>query len=160
MSADPIAILTAVFDRGPEAEDAPPITHLDTRQAYAAAAVVLVLMLHADGRVRKEELVALRRVLGRVLGLDPTDVLRFMQIGEKGFDVQVSLIRILEILDTQCSVELKKKVVHGLWRIAFADAELEAHEEYLVRKISKQLHLTMADLVETKIKAREEALRD
>ena len=46
------------------------------------------------------------------------------------------------------------------WRIAFADAELAGHEEYLVRKIANQLGLSTADLVETKVRAREEFLRD
>jgi uncharacterized tellurite resistance protein B-like protein len=50
--------------------------------------------------------------------------------------------------------------LEALWRIAFADAELAGQEEYLVRKIALQLGLSTADLVETKVRAREEFLRE
>ena len=47
-----------------------------------------------------------------------------------------------------------------LLALLFADAELAGHEEYLVRKIAGQLGLTTADLVETKVRAREDFLRE
>jgi uncharacterized tellurite resistance protein B-like protein len=40
-------------------------------------------------------------------------------------------------------------------QLAFADAELVGHEEYFVRKVAESLGLTTADLVETKVQARE-----
>jgi len=42
-----------------------------------------------------------------------------------------------------------------MWQLAFADAELAGQEEYFVRKVAGSLGLTTADLVETKILARE-----
>ena len=51
-------------------------------------------------------------------------------------------------------------VVHALWRVAFADAELASNEEYLVRKVAEQIELSTADLVETKLRAREEFLKE
>jgi uncharacterized tellurite resistance protein B-like protein len=59
-----------------------------------------------------------------------------------------------------CSTGQKHRLVEALWRIAFADAELAGHEEYLVRKIAVQLGLSTADLVETKVRAREGFLRE
>jgi uncharacterized tellurite resistance protein B-like protein len=54
----------------------------------------------------------------------------------------------------------KRRLVEALWRIAFADAELAGHEEYLVRKIAGKLNLSTADLMETKLQAREKFLRE
>jgi len=45
--------------------------------------------------------------------------------------------------------------VERLWRIAFADAELAAHEEYLVRRVSELLGLSTAGLVEARVRAKE-----
>jgi uncharacterized tellurite resistance protein B-like protein len=53
-------------------------------------------------------------------------------------------------------LEQKKLVVELMWRVAFADAEILAHEEYLVRKVSEQLHVPLADFIEAKIKARDD----
>ena len=60
----------------------------------------------------------------------------------------------------RCSADVKKKVVHALWRVAYADAELAGQEEYLVRKVSEHLGLATADLIETKLRARDEFLKD
>ena len=51
-------------------------------------------------------------------------------------------------------------MVHALWRVAYADAELAGQEEYLVRKVSEHLGLATADLIETKLRARDEFLKD
>ena len=68
--------------------------------------------------------------------------------------------KFVRLLDLGCTPEEKRVVVESLWRIAYADAELEAHEEYLIRKVSEHLHLSKADLVESKIRARERFLAE
>ena len=65
-----------------------------------------------------------------------------------------------KVAQTLAVWQQKRQLVESLWRIAFADAELATHEEYLVRKIAGQLGLSTADLVETKIRAREDFLKE
>lgn len=40
------------------------------------------------------------------------------------------------------------------------DQYMQGHEEYLVRKLAEHLRLSTADLVETKLRAREEFLEE
>jgi uncharacterized tellurite resistance protein B-like protein len=96
----------------------------------------------------------------QLLGVGETAVRRVARAAEEQVERDASLPRLVTLLDERCSPDLKRKVVHCLWRIAFADAELAVHEEYLVRKISESLQLTRADLVEAKIRAREESLEE
>ena len=51
-------------------------------------------------------------------------------------------------------------LVEALWRLAYSDAVLHGEEEYLVRKLATLLHLSTADLIETKLRAREGFLRE
>ena len=83
-----------------------------------------------------------------------------VRAAEEALDRGVRFPAVLEKLSRECSTDQKRRLVESLWRIAFADAELAGHEEYLVRKIAGQLGLTTADLVETKVRAREDFLRD
>jgi uncharacterized tellurite resistance protein B-like protein len=41
--------------------------------------------------------------------------------------------------------------------VAFADAEKDAHEEQMVRRIAGLLHVPHPDFIDAKIKAREES---
>jgi uncharacterized tellurite resistance protein B-like protein len=42
-----------------------------------------------------------------------------------------------------------------MWRVAFSDSELEQHEEYLIRKTAKLLHVRHEDFIDAKIRAKE-----
>jgi uncharacterized tellurite resistance protein B-like protein len=42
-----------------------------------------------------------------------------------------------------------------LWQVAFADAQLVASEEYIVRKIADLIHVPLADFLAAKIEARD-----
>jgi len=83
-----------------------------------------------------------------------------VRVAEEALELGVSFGELLQQLARECSLEQKRQLVESLWRIAFADAELATHEEYLVRKIAGQLGLSTADLVETKIRAREDFLKE
>jgi uncharacterized tellurite resistance protein B-like protein len=83
-----------------------------------------------------------------------------VRAAEEALDGGVSFPAVLERLARVCTREEKRQLVLSLWRIAFADAELAGHEEYLVRKIAHQLGLATADLIETKVQAREAFLRE
>lgn len=126
-------------------------------QVKAAVAVLAVQVLRADEKVRHDEHRALGHALQRVLGLSEAEADALVRHGEDDVAAGVAFGDVIAVL-RRSREDVRKKVVHALWRVAFADAELVGQEEYLVRKVAEHLGLTTADLVETKIRAREEFL--
>jgi uncharacterized tellurite resistance protein B-like protein len=125
------------------------------REAQLAAAYLCLLTAHADHECRQDEHRAMMRAIERLLGLGPDDTARVLRGAEEQMALSPPLFQFVDLIDRAYSRERKCLVVECLWRVAFADAELAAHEEYLVRKIADLLHLTTADLVATKVRARE-----
>ncbi|HXK09657.1 MAG TPA: TerB family tellurite resistance protein [Vicinamibacteria bacterium] len=130
------------------------------RGLQIAAAVLMVCVVRADLECRQDEHRALVRGLARALGLAGDEASVVVRAAEESLDRGVLFPAVLARLSERCSVDQKRRLVEWLWRIAFADAELAGHEEYLVRKIAGQLGLGTADLVETKVRAREDFLRE
>jgi uncharacterized tellurite resistance protein B-like protein len=130
------------------------------RRMQLAAAVLMVSVVRADLESRQDEHRALALALARALDLAEEEAGVVVRAAEEALDRGVRFPAVLEKLSRECSIDQKRRLVESLWRIAFADAELAGHEEYLVRKIAGQLGLTTADLVETKVRAREDFLRD
>ena len=130
------------------------------RQLQAAAAVLMVSVVQADRASRQDEHRALEEAVGQALDLDAEEAAVVLRAAEDAITRGASFAAILQSLEAGCSVSQKRRLVEALWRIAFADAELAGQEEYLVRKIAGQLNLTTADLVETKIRAREKFLEE
>jgi uncharacterized tellurite resistance protein B-like protein len=131
----------------------------DEQQLRAAVAVLLLQLVRVDGEIRHDEHLALGRTLQRVLGLTEAQADALARRGEEDAAHGVLFRDLVEVL-ARCSPDVKKKVVHALWRVAYADAELAGQEEYLVRKVSEHLGLDTADLIETKLRARDEFLKD
>jgi uncharacterized tellurite resistance protein B-like protein len=132
------------------------------RRLRLAAVLLMVGVVRADLESRHDEHRALEQAVGRVLSLPGTgeEARLLVRAAEEALDGGVSFPAVLERLARVCTREEKRQLVLSLWRIAFADAELAGHEEYLVRKIAHQLGLATADLIETKVQAREAFLRE
>ena len=129
-------------------------------ELQVATAVLLLFLVRADREVKQDEHRALERGLQRTFGLTPDETAMLLRQAEEAFEKGARLGELSATLDGSLTKAQKQKVVQALWRVAYADAELEAHEEYLVRKMAHLLSLSRADLLEAKLAAREEFLRD
>lgn len=130
------------------------------RRLQLAAAVLMVSVVRADLESRQDEHRVLEKAIGRGLDLPEDEAAIVVRCAEEALDRGVRFPVVLARLAREGSSGQKLQLVELLWRIAFADAELAGHEEYLVRKIAGQIGLTTADLVETKVRAREDFLRE
>jgi uncharacterized tellurite resistance protein B-like protein len=149
----------AAEDDGPLAELAPP-EPVDEIEIRRAATVLFIMIIRADRRGRHDEHVILDRVLTRVLGIPKAHSAMIIRAAEEDVARGRSFADCLSVLDRHSALDLRLKIVHGLWRIALSDSDLAEEEEYLVRKIAEHLHLSPGDLVETKIRALDESLAE
>ena len=133
---------------------------LTDRRLQLAAAVLMVSVVRADRQSRQDEHRALEGALSRALALPAEEAGVVVRAAEEAVERGDSFAAAISRLESGCTAEQKRRLVEMLWRIAFADAELAGHEEYLVRKIAGRLGLSSADLIQTKVRAREEFLRD
>jgi len=103
---------------------------------------------------------ALESAVERALGLHGNEARVLVRAAEEAMDEGISFVGVVDRIARRCTPAQRRQLVEALWRIAFADAELAGQEEYLVRKVAERLGLGTADLVETKVRAREEFLRE
>lgn len=155
-----LAVLEEYFQReGPRVVPRPQPLISDLELQMAAAAL-MVCVVRADLTSTQDEHRVLEKAIGRTIGVDQPTAARVVRVAEERLGSQASFADFLRLLNHGCNDEEKKRLLEALWRIAFADAELQGHEEYLVRKVAEQLHLSTADLVETKVRARETFLAE
>jgi uncharacterized tellurite resistance protein B-like protein len=133
---------------------------ISERRLQLAAAVLMVSVVRADLESRQDEHHALQRAVGRALDLHEEAAALVVRVAEEALARGISFGALLQQIESECTLDQKRQLVESLWRIAFADAELAGHEEYLVRKVANKIGLSTADLVETKVRAREDFLRD
>ncbi|MCU0242962.1 MAG: TerB family tellurite resistance protein [Vicinamibacteria bacterium] len=121
-----------------------------------AAAVLMVAIVRADFEIQDVERRAILAALRRVFNLTEQETRELMVQAHVQSKRPPRLHEYARYIDQRCTPEQKRHIVQSLWQVAFADAELLAHEEYLVRKIAELLHLTPAEFLAAKISARED----
>ena len=105
--------------------------------------------------VRSDPLDAVIGAVQNVLGRGRDEAAELMRVAAHSARDSERTRRALERLDRHLTHGQRLRLLEWLWRIAFADAEIVAQEEYLIRKISEILGLATADVIEAKVRAKE-----
>ena len=130
-------------------------TRVTDRQLQLATAVLLLEVARCDFDLRADELNAVSRGVREVLGLTEDEAVAVVRFAEEEVRQSKRLYQFTDLIDKNYSPDQKKLVVQYLWQVAFADAQLVATEEYIVRKIADLLHVSLADFLDAKINARD-----
>ena len=123
------------------------------RALRLATGALLVEVARADGHVAPEEREAVRAALESGLGIARDDAEELLLDAEAHSRSATSLHDLTRDLDRALTAEEKTRIVELLWRVAFADARKDAHEEQRVRQIAGLLHVRHADFIAAKIRA-------
>jgi len=124
-------------------------------EAQLAAAALAIELCRADFEISDDERSAVERVVRGVLGVSEERTRQMISLAEQQVRLGTRLHEFAALVDERFSPPQKRRVVELLWRIAFADAELEAHEEYLVRKVADLIHVSAEDRDAARFRARE-----
>jgi uncharacterized tellurite resistance protein B-like protein len=122
-----------------------------------AAAALLVEMSRADHEVSPHEEAHIRRALLEVFDLPPDEVEALVDAGVSRADAATSLYEFTSIVNERFDHDQKVHLVELMWRIAYADGELEKHEAHLVRRVADLLHLRHREYISGKLRAEQES---
>ena len=113
-------------------------------------------MTRADFSVTDAERTEVDRVLRERFGLDEDETRGLVELAELEVRTSSSLFQFTHLIDKHFTPDEKIAIVEMLWRIAYADAAKDHHEEHLVRKVADLLHVPHAAFLQ----ARERAAAD
>lgn len=152
--------LKTIFDDAVASVTAAPDEAHSEHPARLAAAALLVEMSRADHEVSEREQAHIRRALMDVFGLAQDEVDSLMAAGASSADAATSLYEFTSVVNERFSHEQKVHLVELLWRIAYADGELEKHEAHLVRRLANLLHLRHREYIAGKLRAEQDKAAD
>lgn len=139
-----------LFDRLKEAMHSEGGARDPLRAQQIAAAVLLLEMAHVDNDHDPAEYEEIRRQLKTHFRLDDGEVEELMTAAAPEARDAVSLYDYLKQLNDGLDAAEKREVLEMLWRVAYADQKLDAHEEQLLRDVADLLYLPHEDFIKTK----------
>jgi len=150
-------MLTAVrefFDRHikPSTDEADPGQAL-----HLATAALMIEMMRMDKDEHTAEREAIFAAMRTRFGLDTKQVAELIKLAEMEAKDPSDYYQFTSLINKRCSMQEKEAMIEHLWQIAYADGVLDAHEEYLVRRIAGLLGIPNRDFIAAKHRAREAA---
>jgi len=121
-----------------------------------AASVILLEAAHADHECTAEELDHVIETLREDFNLSQKHAEDLLELAHRERSQAVDLFEFTNHINNEFSKEEKKAVLEAVWRIIHIDGKLEKHEDHFVRKLTHLLRLSHQEMIDAKLKAREQ----
>lgn len=121
-----------------------------------AAGVILLEAAHADYECTPDELEHVIATLRADFDLSRRHAEELLDLARRERGRAVDLFEFTNHINNEFSKAEKQAVLETVWRIIHIDGHLEKHEEHFVRKLTGLLRLSHKDMIDAKLKAREQ----
>lgn len=116
-----------------------------------AAAALLIEMSRADYQVDPSERSTLAGILKGTLALSEKEITELVEAGAQAADKATSLYEFTRLINDHYEREEKRVLVESMWRVAYADGDLDKYEERLIRQVSDLIHVSHKDYIRAKL---------
>lgn len=148
-----IKALSALFDiNTPDQDEVSP----EHRRQLAAAAL-LIETARADFTQDGIEETSMAAMLKTGLGLSEGEVDELLQLANLEVDAATSLYQFTRTVNDHFSPVQKTQLVTDMWRVAYADGDIDKYEEHLIRRVADLVYVAHEDYIRAKITAAESA---
>jgi|TARA_B100001094_G_scaffold14289_1_gene12427 uncharacterized tellurite resistance protein B-like protein len=119
-----------------------------------ACAALLVEIAFADKDFDDTEKDSLRETLIQTYGLNEKEIEEIIEDADRSVEESTSLYGYTRIVNDEFDYEDKLDLIRNLWKVAYADGNLDKYEEHLLRKISDLIHVSHSDYINIKLEMR------
>lgn len=121
-----------------------------------ACAALLIEVAIVDQNFDEVEMIEMRKIITNTFDINDEDCLTLINLAKKECDEASSTYQFTQHINQHCSVEDKFTLLKGMWRVAYADGNLDKYEEYVIRKVSDLIHMSHSDYIKAKLIAKTE----
>lgn len=126
----------------------------DGKALQIATAALLVEMMRTDKHIAAEEMALIEKTLREQFQLDSGELDNLLKLAETEARQAVGYYPFTSLINKQCNLKQKIRIVENMWHVAMSDGHISAHENHLMRKIADLLYVGHADYIAAKQRAR------
>ena len=113
----------------------------------------------ATAGIAPSEQQAVLRAVREKFDLSDEEAQTIFRLAEEEVRTANDYYQFTSLINRHFDQQQKQHVIELMWRVAYADAELAAHENHVLRRIAELLHVTHGDYIAAKMRARDAAER-
>lgn len=136
------------FQLGSEQQKAPEQYALER-----VSAVLLIEIARADSEIDESEIAVVGRAVEASCASVPSDELEeIIATARKDAESSISFHDHIRQINRGFSREQKLKLIEQMWRVAYADGDLDKYEEYTIRKLAELLFVEHQEFIKAKLR--------
>jgi uncharacterized tellurite resistance protein B-like protein len=124
-----------------------------------ATATLLAEVVRLDGSIDAREREAVLAAVRAQFHLDEQEAEELFRLAEAEAREATDYYQFTSLIRQRYSQEDRQKIVELMWRAAYADEHLSAHEQHVIRKVADLLYVSHPAYIAAKLRAKEAAGR-
>ena len=121
-----------------------------------AATALMIEVARSDENKANVELEVISEILVSKLGVDPSEGQLIIDAAHEKSEEAHDLFQFTGLINQNFSKNKKQDLIYFMWKVAFADGNLDKYEDHIIRKISSLINLAHSDFIRLKLKARDD----
>jgi uncharacterized tellurite resistance protein B-like protein len=126
----------------------------DEHRLQLATAALLVEVARGSQEIGTAERDALLTAIADRFNLTRAEATTLIELAERETRQAHDYYQFTSLINRSFSQPQKQRVIELMWRVAYADATLSAHEQHVLRRIAELLHVPHGDYIAAKMRAK------
>ena len=116
-----------------------------------ACSALLIEVAYADKIFEESEIISLKESLKETYNIEEQIINELISDAKKTVDESTSLYEYTRVVNDEFDYSDKLELLSRIWKLAFADGNLDKYEDHLIRKISDLIHISHSDFIKIKL---------
>ncbi|GIS22549.1 MAG: hypothetical protein CM15mP123_04510 [Gammaproteobacteria bacterium] len=137
-------------------KDASEDLEIDEHGSIKACIALMLETSMADDLLDESEIKTLKATLINDFKLEETEIDELIEISKKNVEDSTSLYEFTRDINDNFDAAERVKLIESMWKIAYADGNIDKYEEHIIRKVSNLIYVAHSDFIKAKLSAKEQ----
>ena len=129
---------------------------IDDKTSTKACIALLLETSMADEILDESELIALKNTLQKDFQINEDEIDELINLAKENVDNSTSLYEFTRDINDNFDAAERVKLIESMWKIAYADGNIDKYEEHIIRKVSNLIYVAHSDFIKAKLSAQEQ----
>lgn len=117
-------------------------------------AALMIEVMQADFSLDEREQQAFISVLKQSFDLDENEVIELEELAHVKVEEATSLYEFTRQINDNFSAGEKLELIKNMWRVAFADGEIDRYEDGVIRRVAELIYVAHSDFIRMKLEVK------
>ena len=128
---------------------------IDDKTSIKACIALLLETSMADEVLEESELSALKETLIKDFNISEEEITELIEISKQNVNDSTSLYEFTRDINDNFDSNERIKLIESMWKIAYADGNIDKYEEHIIRKVSSLIYVAHSDFIQAKLNVKE-----